>query len=45
MRYTPTALPRLKSKRVSGGNPVVQVFEKREAAERWLFADEARAAA
>ena len=43
--YTPTALPRLQSKRISGGNPFVQVFETRDAAESWLFADEAQAAA
>ena len=41
----PTALPRLQSKRVSGGNPFVQMFETRDATERWLFANEAQAAA
>lgn len=43
--YTPTALPRLQSKRISGDNPFVQVFETKQAAERWLFAEDAQAAA
>ena len=43
--YTPTALPRLQSKRISGGTPFVQVFETKEAAERWLFASDTQVAA
>lgn len=41
---TSSALPRLQAKRISGSNPFVQVFDTRDAAERWLF-DEGRAAA
>jgi hypothetical protein len=42
--YTDAVLPRMQCKRISGGNPNVQVFATREEAEAWLFDDQAAAA-